>query len=58
MPDAVAAPQAETVVAAETDAAQPEVEATTDEIVPTPSLDESIEEVRFYLGQGLTEQAD
>ena len=58
VPDAVVAPQADTVVAAETDAAQPEVEATPDEIVPTPSLDESIEEVRFYLGQGLTEQAD
>jgi tetratricopeptide (TPR) repeat protein len=58
VPDAVVAPPAETVVAAETDAAQPEVEATPDEIVPTPSLDESIEEVRFYLGQGLTEQAD
>jgi len=58
VPDAVVAPQAETVVAAETDAAQPEVEATPDEIVPTPNLDESIEEVRFYLGQGLTEQAD
>ena len=57
VPDAVVAPVPETAVPAETDAA-PEVEAPSDEIAPTPGLDESIEEVRFYLGQGLTEQAD
>ncbi len=39
--------------------AQAEVEAPAEIAAPeTPNLDESIEEVRFYLGQGMTEQAD
>jgi len=40
--------------------AQAEVEAAPAEVAEpvTPNLDESIEEVRFYLGQGMTDQAD
>jgi pilus assembly protein FimV len=58
----VIAPAVEAADSADTEPSQAEAEATPTEVAATAaagqSLDESIEEVRFYLGQGMTEQAD